>query len=321
MITYDRLKLIIPADQALACKAIQVSLQQVKGISTTALESLSGAFGAIQTTDNLSNINALTSAVPASTSDFFANTYATGSGPDGQLFLTDVIGLAIGGIDNVDSVAMSNVYTTMNTMQTANKFSGLISLYTTMKAVNTGVYGNPVTGPLVGVPGRPTPTTTYANATVCYANLLFTQAITTTNSIVSANPTEVANLNAGIDQLASDVTLDLQSLGDAGVDIFNISPGGRTSVTSFVQSLHDYGKDTSENGPAWYLQQVTDTSVLAGQSVVAVMREGVNIDAISNAGLKQDTNVPDTPKNPIPPSTQLIPSTQSDSEAKANIVV
>jgi hypothetical protein len=53
MITYDRLKLIIPADQALACKAIQVSLQQVKGISTTALESLSGAFGAIQTTDNL----------------------------------------------------------------------------------------------------------------------------------------------------------------------------------------------------------------------------------------------------------------------------
>jgi hypothetical protein len=319
MITYDRLKLIIPADQALACKAIQVSLQQVKGISTTALESLSGAFGAIQTTDNLSNINALTSAVPASTSDFFANTYATGSGPDGQLFLTDVIGLAVGGIDNVDSIAMSNVYTTMNTMQTANKFSGLISLYTTMKSVNTGVYGNASTGPIVGVPGAGN--LTYANATVCYANLLFTQAIANTNSVISANPTEVANLNAGFDQLASDVTLDLQSLGDAGVDIFNISPGGRTSVTSFVQSLHDYGKDTSENGPAWYLQQVTDTSVLAGQSVVAVMREGVNIDAISNAGLKQDTNVPDTPKNPIPPSTQLIPSTQSDSEAKANIVV
>jgi hypothetical protein len=319
MITYDRLKLIIPADQALACKAIQVSLQQVKGISTTSLESLSGAFGAIQTTDNLSNINALTSAVPASTSDFFANTYATGGGPDGQLYLTDVIGLAVGGTDNVDSIAMSNVYTTMNTMQTAGKFSGLITLYTTMTQVNTGVYGNARNGPIRGVPGSGN--LSYANATVCYANLLFTQAIANTNSIVTANPAQVANLNSDFDQLASDVTLDLQSLVDAGVDVFNISPGGRTSVTSFVQALHDYGKDTSENGPAWYLQQVTDTSVLAGQSVVAVMREGVNIDAISNAGLKQDTNVPDTPKNPIPPSTQLIPSTQSESEAKANIVV
>jgi hypothetical protein len=319
MITYDRLKLIIPADQALACKAIQVSLQQVKGISTTTLESLSGAFGAIQTTDNLSNINALTSAVPSSTSNFFANTYATGSGPDGQLYLTDVIGLAVGGTDNIDSVAMSNIYTTMNTMQTAGKFSGLITLYTTMTNVNLGLYGNPVTGPIANVPGSGN--LVYANATVCYANLLFSQAIANTNSIISANPTEVANLNAGSNQLASDVTLDLQALGDAGIDIFNLEPGGRSSVTSFVQSLHDYGKDITEYGPAWYLQQVTDTSVLAGQSVVAVMREGVNIDVISNAGLKQDTAVPDTPKNPIPPSTQLIPSTQNSSQAKANIVV
>jgi hypothetical protein len=319
MITYDRLKLIIPADQALACKAIQVSLQQVKGISTTTLESLSGAFGAIQTTDNLSNINALTSAVPSSTSNFFANTYATGSGPDGQLYLTDVIGLAVGGTDNIDSVAMSNIYTTMNTMQTAGKFSGLITLYTTMTNVNLGLYGNARTGPIANVPGSGN--LTYANATVCYANLLFSQAISNTNSIISANPTEVANLNAGSNQLASDVTLDLQSLGDAGIDIFNLEPGGRSSVTSFVQSLHDYGKDITEYGPAWYLQQVTDTSVLAGQSVVAVMREGVNIDVISNAGLKQDTAVPDTPKNPIPPSTQLIPSTQNSSQAKANIVV
>ena len=57
MITYQRLSLIIPPDQALACKAIQVSLQQIKNISNMSLAQLSTAYINMQTTRDLDLIS------------------------------------------------------------------------------------------------------------------------------------------------------------------------------------------------------------------------------------------------------------------------
>ena len=65
MITYERLSKIIPADQALACKAMTVSLQQIKNINVLSLPQLAGAFVGTVTTKDLDQINALTTAVPA----------------------------------------------------------------------------------------------------------------------------------------------------------------------------------------------------------------------------------------------------------------
>lgn len=317
MITYDRLKLIIPADQALACKALQVSLQQIKGISEIPLENLAGAFLAIETTDNLSNINALTSPVPESTANFYANNYATGSGPNGTLYLTDVIGFPVGGTGNVYTEAVSNVFNTMNVMSTAGAFDNLINVYTIMQDVNSGVYGDPVNGPIANVPLDIA--NSFSNATVCYADLLLPAANANIISIVSSNPTQVTSLNSKFNYLADSVILEIDTLLDAGLDLFQTDPSGRIGVTSFVQSLPDYGKDQSENGPAWYLEQVTDTSTLSGQSVIGVMREGRNADILSNFGIGQDTAVSDLPETP-PPQANLIPSVQTESQARANIV-
>ena len=44
MITYDRLKLIIPPEQALANKALQVSLQQIKNIGSITLPALAVSY-------------------------------------------------------------------------------------------------------------------------------------------------------------------------------------------------------------------------------------------------------------------------------------
>lgn len=319
MITYDRLKLIIPADQALANKALQVALQQIKGISDTTLPALSDAYLALQTTNNLPEIEALTTPLPTSTVDFFNTNYATGSGPDGTLYLTDVIGFPVGGTSNVYTDAVSNIYTTINTLESENKLTTLNNIYTIMVDVNTGVYGNPITGPIANVPLGNT-SLTYANATVCYANLLMPEARSASNAIISANANAVSLLNEEMDYLAESILLEHTEMLNAGVDLFDISSGGRTAITSFVQNLYDYGKDTTENGPAWYLEQVTDTGTLAGQSVVGVMREGINIDVLSASGIGQDTEVPDTPTNP-PPQANLIPSTVSESSAKANIVL
>jgi hypothetical protein len=315
MITYDRLKLIIPQDQALACKAMATSLQQLKSIADSTLPQLGAAYVAIETTANLGNINALTQPIPASTANFYANNYATGSGPNGTLYLTDVIGFPVGGSNGVYASSVSNIFTTMNALQTGNKFTTLQSVYGLMYNVNNGLYGNPVTGPINIPLGN-----TYANATVCYANLLLPQAISATNSIIASNPSAVANLNSETTYLASSVVLEVSSLFDVGIDLFNPGSGGRLATTSFVQSIaSEYGQDQTLNGPAWYLEQVTDTGTLAGQSVIAVMREGRNTTVLADAGIGLDTVVSDVPQNP-PGRAPLVPSTVNESDA-ANAVI
>jgi hypothetical protein len=74
MITYERLSKIIPADQALACKAISVSLQQIKNIDVLGLPQLATAFTDTVTTKDLPDINALTQAVPANVANYYINT-------------------------------------------------------------------------------------------------------------------------------------------------------------------------------------------------------------------------------------------------------
>lgn len=319
MITYDRLKLIIPEDQALACKAIATSLQQLKSIADSTLPQLGAAYSAIETTANLGNINALTQPIPESTANFYANNYATGSGPNGTLYLTDVIGFPVGGTDGVYTSAVSNIFNTMNALQTGNKFTTLQGVYDLMYNVNIGTYGNPVTGP-VTLPLVIPSGNVYANATVCYANYLIPQATIATNNIISANPADVANLNAETDYLASSVVLEVDALFDVGIDLFNLGTGGRLATTSFVQSIgSEYGKDQTLNGPAWYLEQVSDTSTLAGQSVIAVMREGRNATVLSDAGIGVDALIPDTPQNPPGPAP-LIPSTISEGDAINSVV-
>lgn len=315
MITYDRLKLIIPEDQALACKAITTSLQQLKSITESTLPQLGAAYVEIETTANLGNINALTQPIPESTANFYANNYATGSGPNGTLYLTDVIGFPVGGTDGAYASAVSNIFTTMNALQTANKFTTLQNVYGLMYNVNTGLYGNPVTGPVTIPLGN-----TYSNATVCYANLLLPLAVSATSSIVASNPAAVANLNSETTYLASSVVLEVDSLFDVGIDLFNPGSSGRLATTSFVQSIgSEYGKDQTLNGPAWYLEQVTDTGTLAGQSVIAIMREGRNTTVLADAGIGIDTVISDTPQTP-PGQAPLVPSTVNESDA-ANAVV
>jgi hypothetical protein len=80
MIALDRLQQIIPADQALANKALSVSLQGLSGSSTTTSPSLATATPNQETTKNLPKISALTVAVPTSVSDYLINTYPEGRG-------------------------------------------------------------------------------------------------------------------------------------------------------------------------------------------------------------------------------------------------
>jgi hypothetical protein len=310
-ITYERLSRVIPADQALANKAMQVSLQQIKNISTLSLVQLAAAFSGMETTRDLPLISALQQAVPASVAAYYSSAYATGSGPNGTLVITDLLGAAVGVPFTSD---LTNVTTTINSMTTAGILGTLTVTYVRMKDTVDGVYnvGNTVIippGPGVG---------TYGNVDLALTALI-SDASNTVTGIQSVYPTQSANLNANFNDMGASLVSENTNLALASIDIANLVAQGRSPVMSFVQSLPDYGVDTEKNGPSQFLEAVADLNTQGGQAIVACLREGRNTAALSAVNVGVDTNIPSTPAT-VPPQANLIPSTYSDAEA-ANLVV
>ena len=310
MITYQRLSLIIPPDQALACKAITVSLQQIKNINNMSLIQLALAFANMETTRDLDLISSLTTAVPPSVAEFYADTYATGTGPNGTLVITDLLGAAVGVPFTSD---LTNVTTTINSMTSDGILNTLIVIYTRMQNTVDLVYGS---DPVVIPPGPGAGTYIDPDAAL---NALITVAAAEVSSIENLYPAQSSVLNSNFISMAANLNKENINLSLASIDVANLDPTSRGPILSLVQSLPNYGIDAEQDGPAQFLETVANLSTQGGQAIVACLREGKNVFVLDAAGAGQDTVIPSTP-NSVPPRANLIPSTYTEAEA-ANLVV
>jgi hypothetical protein len=314
MITYERLSKIIPADQALACKAMSVSLQQIKNIDILSLPQLAAAFVNTVTTKDLDQINALTTAVPPDVAQFYTDYYATGTGTGNTLVLTDLLGAAVG-VTYIDQ--LNNVVTTINSLNSLGALANLTSIYTRIENTINGAYGNAVSGPVTVPAGYGAGT--YANADVALSNALISNAVVEIGNIVTAYPTQTTALNTEFNTMAQKVITESDNLTLATINIAELNTDDRSPVMSFVESLPDYGVNKEENGPTWFLEQVADLNTLGGQAIVACLREGQNLAVLNNVGIGVDTAIPSEPSSPNPVAN-LIPATYTESQA-ANLVV
>ena len=316
MITYERLSKIIPADQALACKAISVSLQQIKNVASLSLPDLATAFVGTVTTKDLDLINALTTAVPANVAAYYTTNYAIGTGVGNTLVLTDLLGAAVG-VDYIDQ--LNNAVTTINSLIAAGNLANLTTIYTRMENTVNGVYGNAVTGPVTIPAGYGAGTYTDANDAI--GNALTPAAITEISNVATSSPAQVSSLNTDFNNMAQKVITENNNLILAGIQIPNLSATGDTMgpVMSFVESLPTYGLNKEENGPVWFLEQVADITTLGGQAIVGCLREGQYLAVLNAAGIGVDTAIPSAPSSPNPVAN-LIPATYTTAQA-ANLVV
>ena len=145
MIAYDRLSQIVPADQALASKALATSLQQINGITNMTLPVLANTVVYLQTTNNLDQISSLTQAVPANVASYLANIAGTSGTPVG---VCDVLGIAAG--YQITDYFLNTVSTFANT-----NTAYLTTVYQTMNSVVGNVYGDAVSGPAIIPSGQP----------------------------------------------------------------------------------------------------------------------------------------------------------------------
>ena len=225
--------------------------------------------GGLSTMSGLPLIQAQTTPVPASVTDYFANTVATGTGPDGTITTYDVLGLALDADDFATRLA--DVADTIDGLGTG--LDDLSQIYIDMlSAANNAAM-----------------ITLIANANAEIA------------SIGSVHPAEVATMNTNWVYMANLMNLSARYTTEAGIDYFNLQSGDKNSVYGFVQNLPQYGLLTANGDAAEFLDNLADTAILGGQAIVGVLREGRNQQRLDANGIYNANQVPSNAEvEPIP---------------------
>jgi hypothetical protein len=325
---YTRLEQIIPADQALANKALAVALSQVNGIQNTPLPQFGAVVKVQQTTRDLPLVTALTTAVPASVANYYTSTLADGNGPNGTIRIVDVIGLAGGWVATDAFLSTVDIFATMDLTQ-------LTLIYETMVNVLDGTYDsgtdpdgyaiitippgfpgagtyNPITSPNPSPPPANIETTSAADLAMA---VLIGDAQAEIAILQVTYPNQCTELNTLWTSMAQQV-VDEQTLQPiVNLNFANLQANNRNSIYSFILNLPGYGNQNEQGGIAWFLEAMADLSTLGGEAVIGCLREGRNSSALSSAGIYTNTQIPADP-NPPPPEADLLPSTYTENEAE-----
>lgn len=305
--TYSQLRKIIPPDWALANKAIQAGLEQVKSIFNTNLPSLSAAVVELESNRGLDLINALTDPLPANVVSFYENSFVSGTGLNGTVLLADLIGSAGGWVVTANISSAANI---LSTLSSAGAFTTLTNgtngVYTVMQNAIDGVYGIPDgVGNVMTIPGGLPGAGTYSTYDLAFTGPgspgtgLLPAAYTAINTIVTNNSSAVANSTADWSNVATQLSGEYALLNQAGIEFANLIPGQQ--ATGLVDGLASYGLDTEVGGPAWLLESVANTSTLGGQAIISTMREARNQVRLQSIGVQTDIVVNDEVPQPQAP--------------------
>jgi hypothetical protein len=325
MIAYDRLKFIIPEDQALANKALQVGLQQLAGLSNTSLPLVALTTSQLETTKDLPLISALTQPIPSSVANYYSSTLAIGSGRNGDIQVVDILGLAAGWQAKETYEQIVEIFSTMD-------LSYLTLIYQTMTNCLDGSYGSTVAGPITipgGLPGAgsysgtetdPGPPPIYnPTAIQVVMPVLKSAATVEINNLIATYPAQTTQLNQLTAALCQQVISERSLQNVIKLDYSTLTPNDRSVLYGFIYSLSTYGLETEVGGMSWFLENMADLTTLGGEAIVACLREGRNELALAQSGVTASNKIPSEPIPP-PPTAPLIPSTYTENEAK-NLII
>ena len=318
----DELGKIIPPADAVANKAIQVSLQQINNISNVPLPDLAEAVLGAVNNPWLATNEYLPNDVVSNGSPVPVYYRATQEVPAG----TDINNTAywtpttLGGLSTMAGLPLIQVQTTPVDTSVTDYFA-------TNVATGTGPDGTITTYDVLGLAldaddfAAQLNTATTAIDALQTAGSLATLNTAYTNILLAANDaaviTEIGNANAAISALSASpyvttlntawvymanlMNLSARYTTEAGIDYFNLQSGDKISVYGFVQNLSQYGLLTADQDAAEFLNNLADTITLGGQAIVGAMREGRNQARLAANGIYNANQVPSNSEvEPIP---------------------
>ena len=157
-----------------------------------------------------------------------------GSGDNGTILITDLIGTAIG---TVVSSQMSNVITSINSLTGTGSLTTLTTIYEVMLGVVNGDYPDPLNPPdgieiPSGLPGAGT----YADADAAILALIaLAQAEITT--IMSGNLVDTATLNTAFISIATQMSREANYQKLATLNVNELSADSQTSIQTLIYAL------------------------------------------------------------------------------------
>jgi hypothetical protein len=260
---------------------------------------------------NLPLLNAQTQPLSSASQSFYANTFATGSGPQGTFLLTDFLGTAIG-------ITVGQYFGSAATIISASsaQLADLNEIYDVMIGVLNGSYPDPLNPPdgieiPAGLPGAGI----YADADAAIQALvvLANAEIPVAQTAMGANG---ATLNTDWNAICARLVYEAGNQAKASLSIPALIAGDKMSVLALISSLNGIGNDTQQDMGAQFFESIANTSLLSGQAIIGALREGRNDTKMDATGIKHDNVVPDTPATP-PPQATLLNSEYTVAEARA----
>jgi hypothetical protein len=277
----------------------------------------------IETLKNLPLVEAQTQPISDEVKNFYLNTFAGGSGPDGTYLITDFLGTAAG-VPGTES--LTTVIGILNARVADGTLANLAEIYLVMKNVVSGVYGDPVVGPVVipsGLPGAgtyngvppadPDPGVTPAEQAFQVLVPLAQSAITTAATAMGSDTT---SLNSAFVGMATHVTKESVNQTKAAINFDDLTAGDQTSVLALITSFTGLGTDVAVGQAAQFFEDIVDINSASGQAIIGAMREGRNQVQLDDVGINSYDIVPDQPDTP-PPVAPLLGSSYTVAEAEA----
>jgi len=289
---YQQLASIIPPDQALANRALSVSLQQISNITKMQLPCLAKSYSAVETAQDLPLVENQPQPITSESTEYFRTQVATGSGINGTIVTTNVLGTA-SGTGYVEP--LTACVTVMSKLAESGELTELIRIYNNMLTALSGPDPDTVIG-----------------------DLIVEAQDEIVENIMPANPESTASLNANFEAMAMHMSREFEYQSQAGLSIANLQPNLVTSIHALISSLPIYAQDVQKGGTAEFLEAVLDSSTSGGQSSIAAMRQGRNHSTLKPCGVGMNDEVSSKPST-APEKANLKPSSYSADEAKSKI--
>lgn len=265
----------------------------------------------IETLKNLSLVENQTQPISDAVRNYYLDSFAGGTGPDGTYLITDFLGTAAG-VPGTQS--LTTVIAILNARLADGTLTNLAQIYLVMKNVVSGVYGNPVTGPVVIPAGLPA-AGTYLDAEDAII-ILIPLAQSAIAAAVIAMGADTSVLNNAFVSMATQVTQEAINQAKAEIDFVDLAENDQTSVMSLATSFTSLGTDAAVGQAAQFFEDIADIDTATGQAIVGSMREGRNQVQLAEVGINGYDIVPDAPETP-PPLAPLLNSSYTVAEARS----
>ena len=228
-------------------------------------------------------IKDFTTPITPATKQFYLDTLAKGSGPNGLVLVKDFFG------ESTTAVASEEILTVAAILRkqlAAGTLATLPAIYANMKGSVNGSFG---TGPVV-IPSGPG-AGSYANADAAISALVGL-AGPSISAAASAMGGDTDTLNSAFSDPAAATVSEQEFQTDAGIIFDDLSEDTLTPVLALISSVPSLGTSDASGRPSQFFESVLDKNSVAGQALIAAMREGQNSLELNSVGINGYNIIP-----------------------------